>query len=192
MRNADQFGEQADSPKMEMHELAEVFIYCFTMELNRVSQVGEDVATAVIQRWDLLLRRKPYFMFGPTQLNEMAAMMFGDHPSASADLTDFVLSVTISLQTHLVRNGQNITDLCRDLADALILFEAGTPDKHNATANVFTERLTEKDTIMCTLRANRWLLTILLGVLFTPELLAATREAERTSSGKRKPQVVQS
>jgi hypothetical protein len=96
------------------------------------------------------------------------------------------------LQAHLARSGQDIVDLCRDLADALTLFEEGTEDKHNATADALTTRLTSKDTILSTLKANRWLLTILLGVLTTPELIEATKAVTRTGNEKKRPPVVPS
>ena len=174
-----------------MHELAETFVYCFTMELNRLSQVGPDVTSGVLQRWQHLMgRRKPYFMFGPTQLNEMAALLFGDSTASSEDLTDFVMSLTISLQSHLIRDGQDITDLCRDLADSLTLLEENAPNDANATADVFSDRLSSQDTILKTLKANRWLLTVLLGVMFVPEIIEASEKVLRTGSAGKKPQAV--
>jgi hypothetical protein len=185
----DQFAAADISAKQSMRELSETFIYCFTMELNRLRQVGVDTAIGVLQRWEHLVgRRKPYFMFGPTQLNEMAAFLFGDTTASSEDLTDFVMSLTISLQSHLIRNGQDITDLCRDLSDSLTLLEEDAPKDANATADVFSKRLPSKETTLKTLKANRWLLTILLGVMFIPEIIDVSEQVLRTGSGKKKPQ----
>jgi hypothetical protein len=185
---SDQHAEDGVTVKQSMRELSETFVYCFTMELNRLSQAGPENAVAVLERWQHLVgRRKPYFMFGPTQLNEMAAILFGDTNLSSDTLTDFVMSLTVSLQAHLVRNDQNVMDLCRDLSESLILLEAGTPVEANATADIFSERLSSQETILKTLKANRWLLTILLGALFVPEIIDATQKALRTNSGK-KPQ----
>jgi hypothetical protein len=184
----DQYAELGIPVKQNMHELAETFVYCFTMELNRLSQVGADTVADVLPRWQSLIgRRKPYFMFGPTQLNDMSAILFGDSTASSEHLTDFVMSLTVSLQAHLIRNGQDIMDLCRDLTDSLMLLEENASQATNTTADVFAERLPSKDMTLKTLKANRWLLTILLAVMFVPEVIEATNAVLRTGTGK-KPQ----
>lgn len=182
----DQFAEVGVPIKQSMHELAETFVYCFTMELNRLSQVGADTVADVLPRWQSLIgRRKPYFMFGPTQLNDMSAILFGDSTASSEHLTDFVMSLTVSLQAHLIRNGQDIMDLCRDLTDSLTLLEENAPNHANTTADAFSERLTSNEMVLVTLKANRWLLTILLGAMFVPETIVAAEKALRTGPGEK-------
>jgi hypothetical protein len=169
--------------KHSMKELADIFLYCFTMELNRVTQEGKNanVLANVIGRFDVLAgKRKLYFMFSPPQIIEMTNQLFGD---LSDELfTDFVMTLTVSLQSHLIREGQDIVDLCRDLADSLILVEEGTPDSENATARDFSDRLVSKPKVMKLLKANRWLITVLLGSLFVPQILQVFDTAQKPSA----------
>lgn len=185
MLKRDQREDVAIGGKQGMKDLAETFLYCFTMELNRVSQGGRNanILAQVFERFDLLAgRRKPFFMFSPQELNEMSGQLFGD--ISDETFTDFVLSLTISLQSHLIRDGQDIMDLCRDLSDSLVILEENSSDSVNATADTFSERFSDKDTILKTLKANRWMLTVLLGSMFTPHINDAFSDDSNVSKKK--------
>jgi hypothetical protein len=183
----DQFAGIGQPVKLTMRELADTFLYCFTTELNRVSQTNRDDVDAVLQRFEQLVgKRKPYFMFGPTQLVEMSGIVFGDTPLSSPVLTDFILSLTVSLQAHLIRQDQAMLDLFRDLTNSLVVLEEDAEADVNATSEAFSERFSSQDLILRTLKANRWLVTILLGSMFLPEIIVAAEEVIKSSSRKGK------
>jgi hypothetical protein len=181
----DQSASDGIHSKLGMNELAQIYLDCFTMELNRVSQADSNLASTTLQRYQSLVgKRTPYFMFTPTQLTEMSAALFGE--ASDETFTDFILSLTVSIQAHLLRNGQDLMNLFRDLTDSLTILEENAPREANATSRYFSERFASHDTVLKTLKTNRWLLTVLMGVLFMPHMVTALTEAVKPKS-RRKP-----
>lgn len=183
MSSYDPIDDNLGVAKQSIAEVASAFLYCFTTELNRVRQGARDenAVASIIHRFDYLsARRKPFFMFGPTELTDMSSLLFGEQSDES--FTDFVLKVTIRLQAQLIRDGQDIMELCRDLANSLTILEENAQDSANSTAKVYSDRFSSMETILKTLKTNRWMLTVLLGNLFAPELVEAFSVTE--SAGK--------